>query len=219
VDAINAERAKNKLPPLKVNPILMSNAQKHAEYMASSGLIEHTDASGLRPFQRHLAAGFPLAGDLSLGGYASENIVTCMTIADAIAFWYGDDPHTHTMLGDMYTDCGAGIAAAGDMIYYCFDAARATAAAKPASPPAPPPTDGYVVYVPADLTGGLRIRKQGSASGGLVRVASAGEWLAVQEPAAAAQAKIGVENKWLKIKDKLGNVGYVAAWMVSESKP
>jgi hypothetical protein len=63
----------------------------------------------------------------------------------------------------------------------------------------------------------LRIRKQGSPSAGLVRVAEAGEWLAVQEPRATAKAKVGVQNKWLKVKDQKGNVGYVAAWLVSES--
>jgi hypothetical protein len=198
----------------------MANAQKHADYMASGGGITHNSADGSRPFQRHLAAGFPLAGDLSRGGYASENIVTGtnMTIAEAITYWYGDDPHTHTMLGDKYTDCGAGVAVSGDMVYYCFDAARSTAASStPAAPSVPPPAGAYVVYVPKDLTGGLRIRKQDSTSGGLIRVADPGEWLAVQEPASAAKAKIGVENKWLKVKDKKGNIGYVAAWVISES--
>jgi hypothetical protein len=177
-------------------------------------------ADGSRPFQRHLAAGFPLAGDLSRGGIASENIVAGpnMTVADAIAYWYGDDPHTHTMLGDQYTDCGAGVAASGDMIYYCFDTARAIPSSMAqAAAPVPPPAGAYIVYVPKSLTGGLRIRKQGSPSAGLVRVADPGEWLAVQEPKAAAEKKLGKENQWLKVKDKLGNVGYVAAWMVSKA--
>lgn len=220
VDAVNRERAKNKLPALKVHAILMANAQKHAEYMATNGTIDHLSADGSRPFQRHLAAGYPLAGDLTRGGIASENIVASpgMTVEEAIAWWYGDDPHTHTMLGDLYTECGAGIAASGDTIYYCFDAARSTSpAAAQSAAPVPPPTDGFIVYVPKTLTGGLRIRKQGSQSAGLVRVAEAGEWLAVQEPAAAAKAKVGKENKWLKVKDKAGNVGYVAAWMVSKA--
>ncbi len=220
VEAVNAERAKNKLPPLKVHPILAANAQKHAEYMASSGLIDHLSADGSRPFQRHLAAGYPLAGDLSRGGFASENIVAGpnMSVEEAIAYWYGDDPHTHTMLGDQYTDCGAGIAASGDMIYYCFDAARASvSSAAQAAAPVPPPAGKYVVYVPKSLTGGLRIRKQDNQSAGLVRVAEPGEWLVVDEPAAAAKAKVGKEGKWLKVKDKSGNAGYVAAWMVSNA--
>ena len=33
VDAINAERVKKNVPPLKVHPILMTSAQKHAENM------------------------------------------------------------------------------------------------------------------------------------------------------------------------------------------
>jgi len=220
VDAINAERVKNKLPPLKVHPILMANAQKHAEYMASSGMIAHESADGSRPFQRHLAAGYPLAGDLTRGGFASENIVAFpnMTVSEAIASWFGDDPHTHTMLGDQYNDCGAGVAVSGDTIYYCFDAARSTTTSAAVSPVAvPPPADAYLVFVPKTLTNGLRIRKQASPSAGLVRVAGAGEWLAVMEPKAGAKAKLGVQNKWLKIKDKKGNIGYVAAWMVSES--
>lgn len=87
IDAINSERVKHNLPPLNVHPALMSNAQKHADYMASAGGITHYSADGSRPFQRHLAAGYPLAGDLSHGGYASENIVAspAMTVEEAIA--------------------------------------------------------------------------------------------------------------------------------------
>jgi uncharacterized protein YkwD len=221
VDAINAERTKKSVAPLKANSILMSDAQKHAEYMASTGQVTHNSADGSRPFQRHLAAGYPLAGDLSRGGFASENIVmgTIMTIEEAIASWYGDDPHTQTMISDKYNDCGAGVAVSGDLIYYCFDVARSTTASttQAAPPSTPAPTDGYIVYVPRSLTGGLRIRTAGSLSASLVRVAGPGEWLAVQEPASAAKAKVGVQNQWLKVRDKMGNTGYVAAWLVSES--
>src|SRR5688572_20002359 len=233
VDAINAERVKKNIAPLKVHPILMSSAQKHAEYMASGGGITHYSADGSRPFQRHLALGYPLAGDLSRGGFASENIVagSGMTIEQAIASWYGDEPHTNTMISDKYTECGAGVAVSGNVIYYCFDVALSTIAqpagtrqnapvstTTPAGHVSPPsPAGGYVVYVPRTMTSGLRIRKLGSTSGALVRVAAAGEWLEVQEPKATAKAKMGVENKWLKVKDSKGNVGYVAAWLVSES--
>src|SRR5262245_55021398 len=65
VDAINAERVKKNIPTLKVHPNLMSSALKHANYMASGGGITHYSADGSRPFQRHLAEGYPLAGDLS----------------------------------------------------------------------------------------------------------------------------------------------------------
>jgi len=232
VDAINAERVKKNVPPLKVHPILMTSAQKHAEYMSSGGGITHYSADGSRPFQRHLALGYPLAGDLSRRGLASENIVagSGMTIEQAIASWYGDEPHTNTMISQKYTECGAGVAVSGNVIYYCFDVALSTiaqpagttqntpASTTPAGPVSTPASTGsYVVYVPKTMMSGLRIRKVGSASGALVRVAAAGEWLEVQEPKATAKAKLGVENKWLKVKDSKGNVGYVAAWLVSES--
>ena len=153
-----------------------------------------------------------------------------MTIEEAIASWYGDEPHTNTMISDKYSECGAGVAVSGGVIYYCFDVARPTtvqlAGTRPNAPaPAPStepvstaaPSGKYIVYVPKTMTSGLRIRKQGSMSGALIRVAMAGEWLDVQEPTAAAKKKVGVENKWLKIRDSKGNVGYVAAWLVSES--
>jgi uncharacterized protein YkwD len=221
VDAINAERLKKNIPALNVHPILSASAQKHAEYMAAGGGITHEGADGSRPFQRHLAAGYPLAGDLTRGGFASENIVagSGMTIEQAITSWFGDDPHTNTMLGDKYNECGAGVAVSGDTIYYCFDVARSTSVSTAPSIPAaiPAPVDEYILFVPNSLTSGLRIRKQGSLRAGLVRVAAAGEWLAVQEPKAAAKTKVGVQNKWLKVKDQKGNIGYVAAWLVSEN--
>lgn len=232
VDAINAERLKKNVPLLKVHPNLMTSAQKHAEYMSSGGGITHYSADGSRPFQRHLALGYPLAGDLSRGGFASENIVAGpgMTIKEAITSWYDDEPHTNTMISDKYTECGAGVSVLGNVIYYCFDVARSTttppAGTTPDAPAStsstepistPAPSGRYIVYVPKTMASGLRIRQQGSARGALVRVATAGEWLEVQEPKATAKAKVGVENKWLKIKDSKGNVGYVAAWLVSET--
>ncbi len=223
VDAINAERIKNKLPILTVNPILTKNAQSHADFMAATGQIQHESADGSRPFQRHLAAGYPLAGDLTRGGICSENIVAFpnMTVAEAITSWFGDDPHTHTMLGDQYTECGAGIAVKGETIYYCFDTARPTSANRAnttATAPVPPPADAYILYVPLATTSGVRIRKQPSQSAGLIRVAAAGEWLAVQENKSAARSKLGKQNQWIKIKDQKGNTGFVAAWLVAESK-
>jgi uncharacterized protein YkwD len=220
IDAINAERVNRGLPPLVAHPILMFNAQNHAEYMAAGGGITHFSADGSRPFQRHLAAGYPLAGDLSQGGYASENIVAgpAMTVQGALASWFGDEPHTNTMLSDKYHDCGSGVAVSGGMIYYCFDVARPISGSTARTPPAtiPPPADDYVVYVPRNLTSGLRLRKQGNLGGELLRVLTPGEWLAVQESRSTAKVKVGVENLWLKVKDSQGNTGYVAAWLVRE---
>ncbi len=43
-----------------------------------------------------------------------------------------------------------------------------------------------------------------------------GSSLIVQEPQATAQAKIGVQGQWLKVKDVTNKVGYVAAWYVTK---
>ena len=82
----------------------------------------------------------------------------------------------------------------------------------------PPPSDAYILYVPLATTSGVRIRKQPNQSAGLVRVAAAGEWLAVQENKSAAKGKLGKQDQWIKVQDQKGSVGYVAAWLVSESK-
>jgi uncharacterized protein YkwD len=74
IEAVNALRIANGLPAYNAHPILMGISQAHAEYMASAGSVTHYGADGSRPYQRALAAGYPLAGDLSQGGYFSENI-------------------------------------------------------------------------------------------------------------------------------------------------
>jgi len=58
-----------------VNSTLMGVAQAQAEFMASSGTVSHTGPGGSRPYQRALAAGYPLAGQIPPGFY-SENILS-----------------------------------------------------------------------------------------------------------------------------------------------
>jgi uncharacterized protein YkwD len=72
---VNSLRISNGLPPYSQHPILMQIAQAHTNYQAAIGTGTHYGADGSRPFQRALAAGYPVAGDLARGGYFSENIV------------------------------------------------------------------------------------------------------------------------------------------------
>jgi LysM repeat protein len=125
VAAVNALRAENGLGALTASPILMQVAQQHAEYMAATGQITHYSADGKRPFQRALDAGFPVAGDLSLGGYYAENITAGRnrTPAEAVQSWMSDDPHMNTMLTSWASHIGAGVAFNGDMVYYVLDTA------------------------------------------------------------------------------------------------
>jgi uncharacterized protein YkwD len=134
---VNALRAANGLPELIPDPILMSVSQGHADYMASTGTVTHYSADGSRPFQRSLAAGYPVAGDLSLGGFHSENIIagTNMTPAEAVSRWTGDEPHLNTMISPQYVDIGAGVSIVGNKIYYVIDTSRKSGSAVPAYTP------------------------------------------------------------------------------------
>jgi LysM repeat protein len=134
---VNALRSANGLPELIPDPILMSVSQGHADYMASTGTVTHYSADGSRPFQRSLVAGYPVAGDLSLGGFHSENIIagTNMTPAEAVSRWTGDEPHLNTMISPQYVDIGAGVSIVGNKIYYVIDTSRKSGSAVPAYTP------------------------------------------------------------------------------------
>ncbi|GAB4426463.1 MAG: hypothetical protein Kow002_15770 [Anaerolineales bacterium] len=149
IAAVNALRIANGLPPYNPHPILMQIAQSHADYMAATGSVTHYSADGSRPFQRALNAGYPVAGDLSLGGFFSENIVAGRFTADrAVEIWQGDAPHLNTMLSSNLQDVGAGVTKVGDFIYYVIDAGLASNAPVQYTPNSPNVTPG----VPPDVS-------------------------------------------------------------------
>ncbi len=132
IAAVNALRAANGLAPYNANPILMGIAQQHAEFMAVNG-VSHSGYGGTRPYQRALNAGYPLAGDLSLGGFMSENITagSNKSVQEAVSEWQGDAPHLNTMLSPNLQEVGAGVALVGEYVYYVIDAARPTGSGVP----------------------------------------------------------------------------------------
>ena len=121
---VNALRVSNGLPPYTINATLMSVAQAHTNYQASTGTVTHYGADGSSPFERALAAGYPVGGTLSAGGYYSENIQAGMNLTpqQAVQAWQGDAPHLNTMLGSHLTEVGAGVVDSGGYIYYTLDA-------------------------------------------------------------------------------------------------
>jgi uncharacterized protein YkwD len=174
IDAVNALRATYGLSPYSPNSILMSIAQQQAEYILSLGTGTHYSADGLRPFQRALQAGYPVAGNLSLGGFFSENITggVGMTAEEAVQAWTGDDPHLNTMISSNMQDIGAGVAFAGDTYYYLIDCGLSTGGTPATFVPPPtyktpvatmipntPNADGSITYVvkPGDTTLGIAI--------------------------------------------------------------
>jgi LysM repeat protein/uncharacterized protein YkwD len=123
INAVNALRAANGLPQIKVHPILMQIAQIEAEGIAA-GMGGHWRPNNITLGQWLLSLGYPLAGDLSLDGFRSENWVMGpgLTVQDAIKYWRGDDPHLNTMLSPNRSDIGAGVATSidewGQTVYY-----------------------------------------------------------------------------------------------------
>jgi uncharacterized protein YkwD len=162
IDAVNALRSSYGLPPYNPNSILMGIAQNQADYNLSSGNNTHYSADGLSPYQRALQAGYPVAGDLSLGGFFSENITmgVGMTAEEAVENWTGDSPHLNTMISSNLQDIGAGVAVSGDIYYYVIDCGLSTGGtpvpfSKPRSSnpviptrvPNTPNADGSVTYI------------------------------------------------------------------------
>jgi LysM repeat protein len=112
----------------------MFTAQNQADFMSANGVVIHTGPGGSTVTQRLLAAGYPLGGDLSLGGFRSENIIALnvnMSAQDAVTAWMGDAPHQYTMLSPDLTEIGAGVAVAGGLAYYVIDCARPSAGGAP----------------------------------------------------------------------------------------
>ncbi len=112
----------------------MSTAQNQADYMAATGKVSHTGAGGSSVTDRLLAAGYPLAGQLSLGGFRSENITSGsegMPAQAAVNQWMGDSVHLDTMTSATLTEIGAGITASGGRVYFVIDCARSTDSGEP----------------------------------------------------------------------------------------
>jgi uncharacterized protein YkwD len=174
IDEVNAFRASYGLAPLTINSILMGIAQTQAEYILSIGSITHIDAYGRRPFQRALDAGYPVAGDLSQGGWFGEIIMAGagMTAQEAVEWWSNSPPHLDVMTSTAYQDIGAGVAVSGNTYYYVVNAGLSTGGTpRPYTPPPyvvyptpiqatnTPNPDGSVIYVvqPGDTLLGIAI--------------------------------------------------------------
>ena len=165
IDAVNALRATYGLPPYKINSILMSNAQKQADYNLAIGTVTHTSADGLTPSQRALQAGYPVAGNISgdSPGWFSENIASGanLTADQVVEIWKGDSPHLTTMVSSELQDIGAGVAFSDNTsLYYVIDCGRSTGGTPvPFTPPPSyhppqatmipntPNADGSITYI------------------------------------------------------------------------
>ena len=115
-----------------------------------------------------------MAGDLSQGGFFSENVVggSGLDANGAVDIWMGDAPHQLTMLSDTLQDVGAGVAIYGNTYYYVLDCGLSTGGTPvaytppvlpnqgtPAIVPNTPNADGSIIHIvqPGDTTLGIAI--------------------------------------------------------------
>ena len=128
IDAVNNLRVSYGLQPLTVHPVLMQSSQSQADYMAATGQTTHTRPGGVSYTQQLLTLGFPLAGDLSLGGFRAENILSSggPLVWNGVPSGWQDADHMNTMLSQNFTHIGAGISQGNGGYYYALDCAAAT---------------------------------------------------------------------------------------------
>lgn len=129
IEAVNGLRLAYGLPPLAVHSILMQSSQSQADYMASTGQVTHSRPGGISYTQQLLSLGFPLSGDLSLGGFRAENILSTYEALtwDGVPPAWQDAQHMNTMLSQNFTHIGAGVSQGPNGYYYAVDTAAATA--------------------------------------------------------------------------------------------
>ena len=178
ITAVNALRASYALPAYNISSILMSTAQNQADYMAATRNVSHTGPEGSSVTDRLLAAGYPLAGQLSLGGFRSENITSgseSTTAETVVNQWSGDSIHLTTMISGDLTEIGAGVSANGGRVYFVIDCAL-------------PTTDGQPLFAGTAPVGGTSVPGVGgviipvvvstpNADGDLIHEVKAGQTL------------------------------------------
>jgi LysM repeat protein len=128
IEVVNNLRLSYGLQPLAIHSVLMQSAQSQADYMAATGQITHTRPGGISYTQQLLTLGFPLAGDLSLGGFRAENILSSNgpLVWNGVPSAWQDADHMNTMLSQNLTHIGAGISQGTGGYYYALDCAAAT---------------------------------------------------------------------------------------------
>jgi len=172
-NAVNAIRASNGLPAYQENSILMSISQSQADYEQSIGVQTDISADGLRPYQRALAAGYPVAGNVTTNvGYLSELLFggVNVTAQDAVQWWFKDPGHEPYLMSHLYQDIGAGVAQSNNTYYYVIVIALSTGGTPvPYTPPPPrftagptivpntPNADGSIIHIiqPGDTLGAI----------------------------------------------------------------
>lgn len=128
INVVNNLRISYGLNTLAVHSVLMQSAQSQADYMAATGNVTHARPGGITYTQQLLSLGFPLAGDLSLGGFRAENIISSSGPLEwnGVPGGWQDAEHMNTMLSQNLSHIGAGISQVSGRYYYALDCAMST---------------------------------------------------------------------------------------------
>ena len=102
LDLTNAERAKEKLPPLKPHPILFKAARQHTLNMAKQEKLDH-ELDGVKPNERTRKLGYNT-------GWVGENIAAGQGFPpkEAIKAWMNSEGHRKNILDAHYVYIGIG---------------------------------------------------------------------------------------------------------------
>lgn len=106
LDSLNEERAKEKLPALKPNPLLFQAARAHAANMAKQRKMEH-ELNGKKPSDRVSATGYNW-GRISENLAISEN--GAVSLAEIVKCWMDSKTHRENLLDKGVSETGLGIA-------------------------------------------------------------------------------------------------------------
>jgi uncharacterized protein YkwD len=113
LDAHNAERAIDSLPPLRLEDKLQAMADSHAQTMARNGIMDH-ETAGDGSFQLRIdASGYAYSS-------AAENIAEGQTsIPQVMGDWMASAGHRANVLGD-FADVGLAVAhGVNGLPYWC----------------------------------------------------------------------------------------------------
>jgi uncharacterized protein YkwD len=128
LEMTNAERAKEKLPPLKPNPLLFKVARLHSENMAKKGEMNHV-LDGKNPQQRTEAGGYVwrrVAENIA----KSENFARGdgLPLKEIVEGWMNSKIHRDNILRNNVEEIGLGIARTdkGEVYYTQLFAAPGT---------------------------------------------------------------------------------------------
>ncbi|HSJ89712.1 MAG TPA: CAP domain-containing protein [Anaerolineales bacterium] len=117
IDAINAYRAENGLPPYNVNSLLSKAAQSHANDMACNNLFGHTGSNGSTIQSRVTDAGYVYSS-------VTENVYGSyppLSGGGVVNWWKNDKTdlrHNLNLISDTFVDVGVGYSFFNNYGYY-----------------------------------------------------------------------------------------------------